>query len=262
MQIAAWNLHFLGSNKVRRVADAATNLDADILLFSEWKPTTPTDLGTVLADLGYPHQASAHWSHWDRRGRGGEFEPMKWGILAVSRTPVVDVSPEPPSHMPGSWLEVNAPDLGITVVGCRVLAHEPPAKKEKYAKDFAWMLEQTERLGDGMALLAGDLNARLDGPKPTAGLKAIVDSGWLDAVGALHGDAPPPSFYGKGVGKGRNDYCLISPKLAVGLVEADHPTEAGGHVLCGSGGISDHAPVVVTLDLARARSGTADRTGR
>lgn len=251
LSVAAWNVQRLGSNKVQRVADASLALGADVLLFSEWKPTNPVDLGTVLADAGYPHQATAHWSRWEERGRGTDFDPMAWGVLAASRWPIIDVSPEPPSDAPGSWLEVDLPAFGIRVIGCRVLAYESPGKAQKYAKYFAWMLDQCRRLDGDRALIAGDLNGHLDGARPTQGLAAIVEEGWVDAVGSLH--RPPPKSFYRADSTGRNDFCLLSPMLAPALQSAGHPVQAGEYRLCGPGGLSDHAPVEATLRLNNAR---------
>jgi hypothetical protein len=88
----------LGPRKVSRVAEVVVDLDADVVLLSEWGPVAGEPLGELLSASGWIHQAAAHTSLDVVAERS-----KKWGLFAASRRPVERVVIEQPPESPAGW---------------------------------------------------------------------------------------------------------------------------------------------------------------
>ncbi|MCC5953689.1 MAG: endonuclease/exonuclease/phosphatase family protein [Acidimicrobiia bacterium] len=276
MRVMAWNTNWnVSKSIVERQTAAVVDLAPDVAFFSEWSPspTRTTSSGVVrtswshlrgptLAEKGFVHQCHQHALDYadDERDWRNPF----WGVLGVSREPIVKVNTEPPLFAPGIWLEVTHPSTGLTLVGARLTAWQEKGRNKGLRRAaWSWMAEQFDRLAEVPAVVLGDFNTELryrsEGLQRARGgdiFRSITrDRGWVDAFDAAEAAKTDTHVRNNGVGS-RLDYAFVSPPAAGLVASAAAPEEAGEHRLLRrpatkkrpkQPGLSDHTPVMVDL---------------
>lgn len=189
-------------------------------------------------------------------------------ILARATTPV-----ETRRDLPGDPVDLHSRYLEAAVegiiIGCLYLPNGNPAPGPKFDYKLKWFERLTahaaELLQSGLPVaLVGDYNVMptdLDVYKPERwaddalfrpevkeAYRQVVGQGWTDALRAMHPDERIYTFwdyfrnaYGRDAGL-RIDHLLLSPDLAVRLVEADVDRYVRGWEKS-----SDHAPAWIRL---------------
>ncbi len=189
-------------------------------------------------------------------------------ILARGAEPVLTRRSLPGDPEDHQARYIEAAVSGILIASI-YLPNGNPQPGPKFDYKLAWfgrLLDHAAALMDAgvPALLAGDYNVvpresdiwrghheqanALLHPASRAAFQALLDQGWTDALGALHPDGGPSTFWGylnhrwsadKGM---RLDHLLLSPALALTL------TGAGvSKAVRGEAGASDHAPCWVEI---------------
>ena len=255
MRIATWNVNSLRA-RLELVVNWLQEDGPDVVCLQETK--VPDDLfpAEALSQLGYEVVFTGQRTYN--------------GVAILSRLPLKDVMTALP-EAPG---EDEKRFIAATVQGIRVInvyvpngqALDSPAFKQKLLFLEA-MRERAAELADGPAIIAGDLNVcptDLDVWDPSAvhgathitddersRLRAVVDTGFVDAFRRLHPDEPGFTWWDyraghfhKGFGL-RIDLALVSEGLAGRLTDSvvqrpyRKPTKVPGTKP------SDHAPLVV-----------------
>lgn len=269
MRVLAWNTSWnCGAERIARQNQAVREMAPDVAFFSEWspRPSRTTSTGKAirhshhlrdegLHEIGLVHQAHEHASDYEGRA-DGSWASLHWGILASSNTPISKAPVDNPTFAPGTWLEVQHEQSGLTLVSVRVPAWE--GRRTALRRElWTWMLEQFERLRDTPALVLGDFNTEAAygsvRDEQTHGadlLGSVTDSlSWTD-LAACNG-AAEPTFARKDGRTARIDYAFASPALPSAAIEFSAPTTIGRHHLVGereSAPLSDHTPVVLDVN--------------
>ncbi|MBS44041.1 MAG: exodeoxyribonuclease III [Nocardioides sp.] len=257
MRIATWNVNSLRS-RIDRVEAFLERHDVDVLAVQETKAREDQLPLMGLQSAGYDVAAVGH-DQWN-------------GVAVISRVGLDDVTvgfPDQPA-----WSDkVEARALGATCGGVRVWSLYVPNGRKVDDPHYHYKLDWLARLHDAAqgwrdvpTALVGDWNiAPQDDdvydiaafakdthvtPPERAAFSAFLDDGWTDVV---RPHAPTPGnytywdYYRQRFERDRGmriDFVLGSPSLAAGVTGAfvDRDERAGK-------GASDHAPVVVDLEL-------------
>ncbi|MVA75004.1 exodeoxyribonuclease III [Auraticoccus sp. F435] len=259
MRLATWNVNSIRS-RIARVEDFLTRHDVDVLALQETKAREDQLPLLGLESMGY-EVAAAGVNQWN-------------GVAVISRVGIADVEVGFPG-MPG-WgdpLVQESRAIGVTCGGVRVWSLYVPNGRKPDDPHYVYKLDWLARLRDAATswrdvptALVGDWNiAPTDDdvfdiaqfarsthvtPAERAAFRAFLDDGWADVV---RPHAPGPNVYtywdyyrqrferNRGM---RIDFVLGSPPLAERVTHAwiDTDERAGT-------GASDHAPVVVDVDL-------------
>ncbi|QZY28495.1 exodeoxyribonuclease III [Nocardioides coralli] len=259
MRLATWNVNSLRS-RIDRVEALLQRHDIDVLALQETKAREEQLPLMGLQSLGYEVAAVGH-DQWN-------------GVAVISRVGLDDVTAGFPG-MPG-WGEPPAAEaraLAATCGGLRVWSlYVPNGRKVDdphyvYKLDWlsrlreaatAWLGTPTALVGDwniapqdddvyDMAAFARDTHVT---PPERSAFQAFLDAGWVD-VARPHTPGPGVytywDYYRQRFERNRGmriDFVLGSPAVAAATTGAfvDRDERAGT-------GASDHAPVVVDLDL-------------
>lgn len=170
----------------------------------------------------------------------------------------------------GRWVEAEILVSGHTLTIASVYVHTGEADTPKQEAKYAFLDAVTTRMAalrETPSLVMGDFNiAHHENdlknwkgnrgkagflPKEQAYLTALLESGWVDAVRAHHGDMPGPYSWWSWRGKAfdndagwRIDYQYASPSLRTAIVDAQI-----GRAASYAERWSDHAPVIVDYNL-------------
>jgi endonuclease/exonuclease/phosphatase (EEP) superfamily protein YafD len=218
LRVAAVNLWFENA-RIDDVDDALAELDADVIVFSEYTPEHQAAL-----------QASALAGSYDvRTDRPGTFAD---GIAVWSRLPL-RVHDEPDTYYGSLDVTVAGPDGDVRIVAMHVPT--PLVDADAWRRDLRTAAE-VGRSATGPTLLIGDLNASYWHP----GFRRVLDAGYVDASDAA----------GSGFSTSWPTNWPIPP-----FVRLDHALTAGGLVSTGFDDVdvpgSDHLGLVVTVAPAR-----------
>lgn len=260
------------------VNSISTRLERVIALLDEHKPDVVCLQETKCAPDAFPHLAFEQAGYVAVDHSAG-----RWAGVAVAARSDLGVA-DRTVGLPGEAAPDEARWVEATVGGVRVVSTYVPNGQALDSPAFAQKLtfleamrDRAEQLAGAPAVIAGDLNvcpADLDVWDVTAvhgathitdderrRLRAVLDTGYVDAFRHLHPDEPGFTWWDyraghfhKGYGL-RIDLALVSSHLAPHLVGSEvrrayrKPTKVPGTKP------SDHAPLVV--DLAEG----ADRTG-
>jgi len=252
------------------VNSISTRLTRILALLDEHKPDVACLQETKCAPDSFPHEAFEQAGYVAADHSGG-----RWAGVAVIGRADLGVS-DTTVGLPGEATPDDARWVEATVGGVRVVsayvpngqALDSPAFTEKLTFLDA-MRERAAQLAGGPAVIAGDLNvcpADLDvwdtaavhgathiTEDERARLRAVLETGFVDAFRTLHPDEPGFTWWDyraghfhKGFGL-RIDLALVSEPLAARLVASSverpyrKPTKVPGTKP------SDHAPLVVDL---------------
>jgi exodeoxyribonuclease-3 len=248
MRFLTWNiLHGGGPARLPEIILSLLSHKPDVVALTEFRITRGSQVRAVLADHGLTHQLVSH-----REDGGGN------GILIASRQPLTPTTHAGPNGSNGRWLEAS-------MAGLHIVAVHVPDDTNLAAKAAHWqrllslarlrLVENCIFLGDfntGRKHQDGPVSGRM-GAAQTTGCEALLGSllslGFVDAWRRLHPNGREFSWVSP-AGEGRRiDSAYLSPPLASVLQAASY-----SHFERESG-LSDHAPLLIDLDVARALEG-------
>ena len=264
MRVVTANVNGIRAAARRGGLEWLARADADVVALQEVR-ADEDQLHKALADagLGHWHLAQACSS---TRGHAG--------VAVLSRLPLLEVRPLPPSPfgLQGRWVEADVETSTGAVTVASTYVHTGEAGTTRQDEKYAFLATVEDRLAawtraGRSAVLAGDLNIahtaedlkNWKGNLGRAGFleeeRATLDR-WLglhvvDVHRHLHGPGPGPYSWWSWRGRAfdndagwRIDYQLATPPLADRAVSA-FMGRAETYALRWS----DHAPVVVDYDL-------------
>ncbi|HZN75639.1 MAG TPA: endonuclease/exonuclease/phosphatase family protein [Micromonosporaceae bacterium] len=244
MRFATLNVSGPSVARADRLLEFLPSLGADVLVLTETRQNRgTTQLLDAYRDSGYAVVAAQSMDSSERGvaviQRAGRPVPLARNLTTEARHRLVAA-------------EVSA-SQSITVVGVYVPSRDAsPAKIARKQRFLAQMTALARRWAHERLVFLGDLNivSRQHVPRFTAfrcweydALEALERHGLVDAHALLHPGEQVHSWIGrKGTGY-RYDYAFVSVGLVPHLVDCQYvhePRELG---------LSDHAAVVLTLDL-------------
>lgn len=257
MRFVTLNVGGPSAARADRLLEFLPSLEADVLVLTETRQNQGTaQLLSSYRDLGYAVVAAQSMDASERGvaviQRAGRPVPLARELTAEVRHRLVAS-------------ELCA-DQTITVVGAYVPSRDAsPAKIARKQRFLSQMTALAGRWAHERLVFLGDLNivSRQHVPRFTTfrcweydALEALEHHGLVDAYSLLHPHEQPHSWIGrKGAGY-RYDYAFVSAGLVPHLVDCEYvhePRELG---------LSDHAAVVLTLDLPMAQVSPSARTLR
>jgi exodeoxyribonuclease-3 len=245
VRLLAWNiLHGGGPRRTPEILLALLEHRPDVVVLTEFRPARGSLLRSGLADRGLAHQASS----FDRRGVAPEAPN---GILVASRFPLADgqvTDPQPPPR--GRWLEVCVPSAGLRIGAAHV---QDDTRRSAKAAFWQFLVRTARRRAQEKCLIVGDFNTGRRGqdcPSPTACeslLGTFSALGFADAWRHLHPAGREFSWFSsEGEGRRIDSVFLAQPLLP--LLQASVYSQVER-----CRGLSDHAVLVVDLDLGAAQ---------
>ena len=270
MKIATWNINDI-SKRLGNLLDWLEASKPDVVCLQELKAT----------DAAFPEPAT------ERAGYGAVWRGQRsWNgvaILARDSKPVLTRT-----ELPGDAADTQSRYIEAAVNGVLIASLYAPNGNPQPGPKFTYKLAWMQRLlahaadlhaADVPVVLAGDYNVvptdadiyatksyaknALLQPEPRALFRRVLDQGWVDAIRAVHPDAPMYTFWDymrnrwpRDAGL-RIDHILLSPRAAGRL--ADAGVDRGVRAIEGA---SDHAPAWVALrDGSRTRKSAASSSG-
>jgi exodeoxyribonuclease-3 len=257
VRFATLNVSGPSAARAGRLLEFLPSLDADVLVLTETRQNRGTaQLLDAYRDWGYSVVAA---QSMDASERGVAVIQRAGRPVSLAPALTADVQ----HRLVASQLCANQ---AITVVGAYVPSRD--ASSAKIARKQRFLVQMTglaDRWKHERLVFLGDLNivSRQHVPRFATfrrweydALEALERSGLVDAYVLLYPDEQAHSWIGrKGAGY-RYDYAFVSADLVPHLVdcEYDHePRELG---------LSDHAAVVLTLDLQTAQGSTSTGSQR
>ena len=223
----------------------------------------------------------------EQAGYGAAWRGQKtWNgvaILVRGGEPVVTRTELPGDHEDMQSRYIEAAVNGV-VIGCLYAPNGNPQPGPKFDYKLAWLERLIAHAADLQAagvpvVLAGDYNVvptdfdiyptksyakdALVQPESRALFRKLLQEGWIDAIRALHPDAPMYTFWDymrnrwpRDAGL-RLDHFLLSPEAAKRLLDAGVDRDVRGKP-----GASDHAPSWIVLADAAGAARSGKRTGK
>lgn len=249
LRVASWNLRSglsvdrrsLWWARRRRVAQVLAQVGADVWAFQE---VFGFQRSWVVRH-GLPDGPWGHAGDGRNRFRRGEAVPVVWNgrtaRLRSTRTCWLGPRPgRPGSVAPGAGSARIATEVELELAHGRVVqlvnthldAHSGEARRAGAAQIVQWVGATTGATGSVPLVVAGDMNATLDG----AELAPLLDAGLVPALPAAAG--PTATAFETEPGR-RLDHVLVSAHWEVVAAE----------VVASAGTASDHYPVAADLRL-------------
>lgn len=260
MRIATYNVNGV-NGRLPVLLRWLEQAEPDIICLQELKAPQENFPERAIREAGY----DAVWhgqSRWN-------------GVAILSRVGAIH---ETRRGLPGDLDDVQSRYIEAAVNGVLIACLYLPNGNPRPGPKFDFKLRWFDRLHAHMAslidvdapvIVAGDYNVMptdldvyapdrwrddaLFAPEVRAAYQRLLDQGWSDAIRQLHPDEVIYSFwkYWRGAFERnaglRIDHALLNPVAAAKLVSAEADTRPRAWEKT-----SDHAPVVITLDLGRA----------
>lgn len=262
-RIVAWNIRAGGGCRAEALARQLRRWRADLVALCEFRATPPSlALARALAERGLAHQLTTAVPD----------APRDNSLLVASRWPLSRIhEPHAPNEPGRCWLLASVAAPRAFAVGAMHVPNRVTGCKWPFL-DAA--LAVAERWRGGPALLLGDTNSGrpgIDEQSPAFNqregdwIESLERAGWLDAFRHLRGRARQYTWYSPNGGHGfRIDQAFVNRPLLGCLTAARHDWGRRGPARGRGAGLSDHAALVLDLDLGRtapdvvpgARSGT------
>ena len=271
MKIATFNINNI-NKRLANLLDWLRASQPDVACLQELKATDSEFPVVAIEKAGY----GAVW-----RGQ------KSWNgvaILARGCEPVITHTTLPGDAADTQSRYIEAAVNGV-LIGTLYAPNGNPQPGPKFKFKLAWMKRLLAHASELYVLnapvvLAGDYNVvptdadiypsksyaknALVQPEPRALFRRLLDQGWIDALRAMHPDAPMYTFWDymrnrwqRDAGL-RIDHLLLNPKAASRLVEAGVDREVRGVE-----NASDHAPAWITLgDAPASRRGSRRSVGK
>ncbi len=218
LDVAALNLWYRNTH-VDEVARGLGELDADVIVFSEYTPDHQSVLTSSALAAQYPHRVE----------RNGD---RPTGVAVWSRWPLSDNGILDTYHSSHD-VTVAGPDGDIRIVAMHMVT--PFDDFDGWQSDLA-VARTIGRTTDGPTLLIGDLNSSHWHPD----FRQVLDAGFVDAHAAM--------------GSGFSTSWPID-RIVPAFVRLDHALTAGGLVSAGVTDLdvpgSDHRGLLVSVAPAR-----------
>ena len=180
MKLLVWNIRQGGGSRRERIGQCINGHEPDIVALIEFIPSVAARFLRSLHEKGFRHQICT--------ARNG----FEYAVCVLSKKPIETRSSGiPVLDESGLWLEISAPDYGIS---CGVV-HAPTSPRRRM-KDFLSALAQVavSRAPDQF-LFAGDFNTGIgpaDGPLRNFGdvdrFVALQENGFSDVWRFVHAD--------------------------------------------------------------------------
>lgn len=241
--VTAWNLRQGGGNRAQRIVDALGELGTDIAVLGEWRATSPNQIAKRLEDAGFEHQI-------DTPDPVGGYA----GLLVASKRPIGSGAITYDDPVDGHRFQhIEVTGTKWTIGAAYIPGFERDTDRKRRYWDF--LVETWAPQTTGAALLCGDLNtgqhyrdelgATLVCHEQHQRLEA---SGWRDAwIERNRTRRPPGTWFSPGYSNPfRLDHAILSPS-APRASHVDYPSTIAGENVLGTGGLSDHLPVVIRL---------------
>jgi exodeoxyribonuclease III len=232
LRVLAWNIRQGGGSRLAAIAAALARHDADVLVISEYRGgEAAARLRLTLAELGYRHATRL------------APPPGRNGVLIASRRKlrqeeVVSASVPEPYRM-----------VGVAVAGLRLHGIYMPNLQQKVP--YWQALIATLAAGAPQRVLAiGDFNtcrAYVDEPGAIDATAYFMDEveaiGFCDLWRQRYPDGREFSWYSTRGNGFRIDHAFLSPALARRAISVGYSHDER------LGGLSDHSPLIVDLDV-------------
>lgn len=246
-RLLAWNIRAGGGVRAQKIAQSITGLQPDALILSEYRSTPPSqEIARALALAGLQHQSCTT----------AQVPAGRNALLIAARTPVKRVALRRYPQEPGRWRIVRLAQPNLALAGLHVPNQHTGRKPDFHAQVLALM----QRWGGGPAIIAGDTNSGKIGEDEetsvfnrgtTQWFERIHAAGWRDAFRLQHGARREFTWYSPGYNNGfRLDQAFLSPQLVERLVDIRHIWLEDHDQRTRRDALSDHAAVVVDLDVA------------
>lgn len=259
MRFVTLNVSGPSAARAGRLLEFLPSLRADVLVLTETRQNQGTaQLLGAYRDSGYAVVAAESMDASER------------GVAVIQRAGrPISLARDLPADLQHRLVAAELPaDQALTVVGAYVPSRDAsPAKIARKQRFLAQLTALAGRWADERLVFLGDLNivSRQHVPRFATfrcweydALEALEHHGLVDAYALLHPGEQAHSWIGrKGAGY-RYDYAFVSAGLVPNLIDCEYvhaPRELG---------LSDHAAVVLTLDLpavARTNGDTGPSLG-
>lgn len=243
MRLVAWNiLHGGGTRRTPLITLRLCDLAPDLVVLTEHRRATGGQIAGVLSDRGLTHQRSTNPA------------PGRNGVFVASRWPLEPAEPAPASWAANRWLDLRIPalDACLTAVHAPDTHRSDAARIQRQAAYWQHLVRICRERAGMRHLIAGDLNTgrhRLDEAGATFTgtefLGRFSALGYRDAFRLRDPSGAAPTWHSHTGSGFRIDAVWVSASLSVAVEHARHDTAATAQ------NESDHAPVVVDLDLPK-----------
>lgn len=249
-RILAWNIRAGGGKRIVGILDQIHAWQPTIIGLSEFRGTAASQwVATRLAEIGYPFQQTTT----------DQTAPTKNALLLAAKVPLCPIHLP---HMPQNaerWLPVQVETVPALTVG---LMHVPnyttPTRKYPYLDA---LLQMAAGWQGGPAIILGDANCgkhAIDEAKPSAPkfqrehdwMVGMEARGWIDAFRHIHGNRREYTWYSHRDNGFRLDHAFCSPTLADAIVDVQHAWGGLGADATKRTALSDHAALIIDLDLS------------
>jgi exodeoxyribonuclease III len=240
VRLIAWNILKGGGTRVARLGSALRALEPDVVVLSECRPASAEKINALL---GLPYLLA-----------GVDPSGGHTGVAVLTKQPVELDGPTYDDPVDGHRFRSVRVGTGW-LVGA---AYVPGFSRESDRKQRFWnfLVDTWAPAVEGKAaVLTGDLNTGLhyrdeEGATLVCAerMQQLESAGWRDAwVERSPKLRPPASWWSPGYNNPfRLDHALLSPD-APKAKRVDYLTSLDDELLCGTGGCSDHTPLVVDL---------------
>lgn len=231
MKVLVWNIRHGGGRRIPEIVAAICSHVPDVLVLCEFRAAPGEELCRLLSARGFSH------------ARATPLRPRQNGVAIVSRWPLLASSKARPSAVPKHrWLEVDVPDLAVTVAG-----FYGPLENHRYDEWWRSVRRAVASRIEMPFLIAGDFNTGMsvvDAPRTqfycANHFMALQKLGLVDVWRDANRESAERSWYSRRGGKDMNgfrlDHLLASPSLAVRATSARY-----SHVERTDSRISDHS---------------------
>ena len=231
MRISTWNIRAGGGKRTEQIAAVILEESPDILVLTEYRPAPGVKLLQLLESANY-HRIS------------GEPDGPHNSVCILSKHPMqAHQSPVLPKSL-HRWISVILDSHDLIVLGVHVPNVSEIWNKREFLECIeAFAIENLNR----KAVVIGDLNTARNEDCEGAFINEAtyfnryLELGWVDAWRSLHPDAREFTWYSHRNNGFRLDHCLVSPKLAPFVKQAEYRHDVRTDRL------SDHSMLTVTL---------------
>lgn len=244
MRLVAWNiLHGGGTRRTPLITLRLCELAPDLVVLTEHRRATGGQIAGVLFDRGLTHQVST------------DPAPGRNGVFIASRWPLERHESAPAPWASNRWLDLRIPALDAWLTGIHApdTHRSDPARIQRQAAYWQHLVRICRERAGMRHLIAGDLNTGRHGTDEagrtftgTEFLGRFWTLGYRDAFRLRDPSGPAPTWRSHTGSGFRIDAVWVSACLSVAVRNAWHETSARAEKE------SDHAPVIMDLDLAES----------